>query len=108
MSAEERCERALARTLDHEVDAAMITVTAARARSEAAASDRRRRIGAARSDLDGVAITWKDVFDVEGTVTTAGSGSRSALPVAAADSELVRRASDFGLVSVGKTNLSEL
>jgi aspartyl-tRNA(Asn)/glutamyl-tRNA(Gln) amidotransferase subunit A len=106
-TAEEWCERALARSLHHGVGPAMITVTAQRARTEAAASDRRRRIGAARSDLDGVPITWKDVFDVEDTVTTAGSASRSACPAAAVDSGLVLRARGFGLVTVGKTNLSE-
>lgn len=105
MTAGERCERALARSLDPEVRAAMITVTAERARSEAEASDRRRRTGSARSDLDGVPITWKDVFDVVGTVTTAGSAPRSG--TATTDSSLVRRARDLGLVTVGKTNLSE-
>ena len=107
MTAGERCERALARSLEPEVRAAMITVTAQRARAEAEASDRRRRTGTARSDLDGVPITWKDVFDVEGTVTTAGSATRSATPRAPRDSSLVRRARELGLVTVGKTNLSE-
>jgi aspartyl-tRNA(Asn)/glutamyl-tRNA(Gln) amidotransferase subunit A len=106
-TAEEWCERALHRSLDPEVRSAMITVTAARARLEAAASDARRRTRTARSDLDGVPITWKDVFDAADTVTTAGSGSRFAYPPAAADSRLVRRARDLGLVTIGKTNLSE-
>jgi aspartyl-tRNA(Asn)/glutamyl-tRNA(Gln) amidotransferase subunit A len=104
---EEWCERALLRSLDQEVRPAMLTVTAERARAEAAAGARRRRTRTARSDLDGVPITWKDVFDVEGTVTTAGSVSRSGYPRAAVDSRLVRRAGDLGLVTVGKTNLSE-
>jgi hypothetical protein len=104
---EEWCERALLRSLDQEVRPAMLTVTAERARAEAAAGPRRRRTRTARSDLDGVPITWKDVFDVEGTVTTAGSASRSGYPRAAVDSRLVRRARDLGLVTVGKTNLSE-
>ena len=47
------------------------------------------------------------MFDVEGTVTTAGSATRSATPRATRDSSLVRRARDLGLVTVGKTNLSE-
>src|SRR5262249_55496383 len=82
---EERCEGALLRSLVQEVRTSMTTVTAERARTEAAASAHRRRTHSARSDLDGVPITWKDVFDVEGTVTTAGSASRSAYPLAAAD-----------------------
>lgn len=106
MTAAERCERALALSLDPEMRAAMITVTGQRARAEAEASDRRRRTGTPRSDLDGVPITWKDVFDVEGTVATAGSAAQSG--TAARDSSLVRRARDLGLVTIGKTNLSEL
>lgn len=105
--AEEWCERALLRSLDPQVRPAMITVTPERARSDAAASDHRRRTHAARSALDGVPITWKDVFDVEGTVTTAGSAARSRDPLAVKDCALVRRAGELGLVSVGKTNLSE-
>ena len=107
MTAGERCERALALSLDPNVRAAMITVTAQRARAEAGASDQRHRTRTARSDLDGVPVTWKDVFDIEGTVTTAGSAARSASPRAPRDSRLVRRAHDLGLVTVGKTNLSE-
>jgi aspartyl-tRNA(Asn)/glutamyl-tRNA(Gln) amidotransferase subunit A len=103
-TAEERCEQALLRSRDPAVRSAMIMVTAERARADAATSDHYR---CARSDLDGVPITWKDVFDVEGTVTTAGSASRRAHPVAARDSRLVRRGRDLGLVCVGKTNLSE-
>lgn len=80
MTPEERCERALLRSLDQQVRPAMIAVTTERARAEAATSARRRRTRTTRSDLDGVPITWKDVFDVEGTVTTAGSASRSGLP----------------------------
>ena len=105
MTAADRCERALALSLDPEVRAAMITVTAQRARAEAEASDGRRRTGSPRSDLDGMPITWKDVFDIEGTTTTAGSAKGSG--TAARDSGLVRRAGELGLVTVGKTNLSE-
>jgi aspartyl-tRNA(Asn)/glutamyl-tRNA(Gln) amidotransferase subunit A len=106
-TAGEWCGRAVLRSLDPEVRSAMITVTGERARREAEASDRRRRSGAARSPLDGVPITWKDVFDVAGTVTTAGSASRSTHSEAVADSQLVRRVQQLGLVTIGKTNLSE-
>lgn len=85
----------------------MITVTEERARRDAAASDDRRRTSGLRSPLDGVPIVWKDLFDVEGTVTTCGSSSLSNRPPAVADGTLVRRAHELGLVTVGKTNLSE-
>ncbi|MFE7722464.1 amidase family protein [Nocardia rhizosphaerihabitans] len=93
----------------HQPDSAssMIAVTDERARFQAAASDRRARRGIRRSVLDGVPIVWKDLFDVQGTVTTRGSASHQHDEPAAVDSELVRRAHDSGLVTVGKTNLSE-
>lgn len=109
MTAFESCERAVLRSRDREMRTAMITVTGERARAEARASDIRLRNGRARSNLDGMPITWKDVFDVEGTVDgTAGSASRSTSPRASADGRLVRRARDLGLITIGKTNLSEL
>ncbi|CAN3130800.1 Amidase domain-containing protein [Mycobacterium sp. smrl_JER01] len=85
----------------------MISVTADRARREADASDARRRRGVLRSALDGVPVAWKDLFDVAGTVTTAGSRLLCDGPVADRDGALVRRLSALGAVTVGKTNLSE-
>ncbi|MEV6428363.1 amidase family protein [Nocardia sp. NPDC051463] len=87
--------------------AVMIAVTGERARYQAEASDRRALRGARRSRLDGVPIVWKDVFDVQGTVTTCGSASHLHDEPAAVDSHLVRRLHDSGLVTIGKTNLSE-
>jgi aspartyl-tRNA(Asn)/glutamyl-tRNA(Gln) amidotransferase subunit A len=107
ITARDLCERSLARTHDEVARSALITTTPARARREADRSDQRARSGRVRSELDGVPITFKDLFDVAGTVTTAGSASRSIRPPASADSHLVRRAHDLGLVMVGKTNLSE-
>lgn len=103
-----RCEEALQRARDPEVRSALIVTTDARAQREARRSDERRLQGRRRSELDGVPITFKDVFEVAGTVTTAGSRARSAHPPAGRDSFLVRRAQQSGLVTVGKTNMSEL
>ncbi|WP_406230747.1 amidase family protein [Nocardia sp. NBC_01009] len=87
--------------------AVMITVTGERARYQAQASDLRASRGARRSRLDGVPIAWKDVFDVQGTVTTCGSASHLHDEPAVVDSHLVRRVHNSGLVTIGKTNLSE-
>jgi aspartyl-tRNA(Asn)/glutamyl-tRNA(Gln) amidotransferase subunit A len=106
-SARELCEQALARTEIRAARSTLITVTAQRALFEADRSDERRRSGMLRSPLDGVPIVWKDLFDIAGTITTCGSSSLSNRPPAAADSALVRRAHDLGLVTIGKTNLSE-
>ena len=54
-------------------DNIFITVTAARARAEAKKAEGRYEVGAPLSPLDGVPIGWKDLFDVAGTPTTAGS-----------------------------------
>ena len=54
-------------------DNIFITVTAERARKEAEAAERRYRAGTPLSALDGVPIGWKDIIDIAGTPTTAGS-----------------------------------
>ena len=41
--------------------------------AEASDSDARRRTGSLRGPLDGIPIAWKDLFDIKGRVTTAGS-----------------------------------
>lgn len=106
-SARDRCEEALSRTEARAARSTMITVTAARARREADHSDERRHRGILRSQLDGVPIVWKDLFDIADTVTTCGSATLIDRAPAARDSALVRRAHDLGMVTVGKTNLSE-
>ena len=106
-AAREACERTLARTADAAARSTMITVTDERARREADRSDRRRRDDALLGPLDGVLVVWKDLFDVAGTVTTCGSASLADDPPARADGALVRRCASLGMVTVGKTNLSE-
>lgn len=86
----------------------LITSTYERARAEAARSDRRREERRSLSCLDGLPIVWKDLFDVAGTLTTAGSATRIDAPPQPQDSAMVRRAHAAGLITVGKTNLSEL
>ena len=48
-------------------------LTPERARAEAKAASGRARAGLRRSPLDGVPISWKDLFDTAGTATEAGS-----------------------------------
>ncbi|WP_021013848.1 amidase [Prodigiosinella confusarubida] len=84
-----------------------IALTPERARKEAAASTLRWKQGQPLSTLDGVPVAWKDLFDVKGTITTAGSATRLAIPPAEEDASLVKQLSQAGLVTIGKTNLSE-
>lgn len=87
--------------------AAFLNFTAERALREAAGSAARLRRGEARGPLDGVPVAWKDVFDVAGTPTTAGSAIRRDGPAAARDAACVARLAAAGLVCLGKTNLTE-
>jgi aspartyl-tRNA(Asn)/glutamyl-tRNA(Gln) amidotransferase subunit A len=75
-----------------------ISLTPERARAEAAR---------ATGPLAGVPVAWKDLFDVAGSVTTAGSPTRRDLPPATADAPVVAALARAGMVCVGKTNLSE-
>jgi amidase len=77
-----------------------------RAIEEAAASDLRRRTGAARGSLEGIPVLLKDNINSLGQPATAGS--RALLNAGSgADAALVRRLKDVGAVVLGKANLSE-
>ncbi|AHG18378.1 amidase [Chania multitudinisentens RB-25] len=94
---------ALAKTLPE----VFISLLPERARREAADATLRWQRGAPLSPLDGIPIAWKDLFDLAGSLTTAGSPTRLASPQASADAAIVSRLQAAGLVSLGKTNLSE-
>lgn len=87
--------------------AIFISTTFERARCEAGESARRYAAGAPAGPLDGVPVAWKDVFDVAGTVTTAGTPIFLKHMPAACDAPIVRRLSQAGMVILGKTNLSQ-
>ncbi|UNM21197.1 amidase [Pseudomonas sp. ArH3a] len=85
-----------------------ISLTAERARREAEASAARWRAGQPLSVFDGVPLAWKDLFDVAGSITTAGANYRREAPAALLDAPSVGLLCRAGMVSIGKTNLSEL
>jgi amidase len=76
------------------------------ARSQAEASDARRRAGQPRSPLDGVPILLKDNIDAVGMPTTAGSFALEHNRPAE-DAEVTRRLRAAGAVILGKTNTSQ-
>ena len=82
-------------------------VTHDRARAEAAAASVRAKAGTRRSALDGVPISWKDLFDTAGTVTEAGT-QLLAGRVPDQDAAVLQAATSAGLVCLGKTHLSEI
>ncbi len=82
-------------------------LTATRARAEARAAAERARLGLRRSPLDGVPISWKDLFDTAGVTTEAGSALlKDRTPTR--DARLLRNATANGLVCLGKTHMTEL
>lgn len=85
---------------------AFITFTPERALDEARACDADAARGRWRGTLHGIPISIKDLIDVAGTPTTAGS---RVLPEAAAarDADVVARLRAAGAVILGKTNLHE-
>ena len=81
--------------------------TAKRALSEAEAARQRAKDGVRRGVLDGVPISWKDLYDTAGTVTEAGSALlKGRMP--AQDAKVLQNATRAGLVCLGKTHMTEL
>ena len=109
-SARDRLEQALARIADPagEGKRACLTVYADAARAAADAADARAKAGKPLGPLDGAIVSIKDLFDVAGEVTRAGSRvlADEGL-VAAADAPVVQRLRAAGAVIVAKTNMSE-
>lgn len=110
ISARDRLEEALSRIADPKGEGARtcLTVYADAARAAADASDRRRKDGTAFGALDGAILTIKDLFDVAGEVTRAGSRllAKQGSP-ATASAPVVKRLTSAGAVIVAKTNMTE-
>ena len=82
-------------------------LTEARARAEAKAAQERAKTGLRRSPLDGVPISWKDLYDTAGVATESGS-LMLAGRVPDEDAEVLKAATHAGLVCLGKTHQTEL
>lgn len=81
--------------------------TPARARGEAMAAAARAKAGLRKGLLDGVPISWKDLFDTAGVATEAGSALlKGRTPDR--DAAVLETATLQGLVCLGKTHMSEL
>ena len=88
-------------------DRIYVEVTKARAVGEAEDARKRQKLNLRTGPLDGVPISWKDLFDVAGHVTTAGSKLlKGRIPKS--DCAILKLASINGLVTLGKTHMSEL
>ena len=102
-------EQALARIDDRagEGGRAFLKVYAESARADAEHADRLRKAGVRRSAVDGLPVSLKDLFDVAGDVTRAGSKVLEQSPPASADAPAVARLRAAGAVFVGRTNMVE-
>jgi len=109
-SCRDRLEQALSRIADPNGEGARacLTVYADGARAAADAADARAARGTPLGPLDGVIVSIKDLFDVAGEATRAGSKilAEEAAP-AAADAVVVQRLRAAGAVIVAKTNMTE-
>ncbi len=83
-----------------------LRTTPERASAEALAARERARSGSRRGPLDGVPLSWKDLFDSAGTITGMGSPLLQDR-VPERDAEVLARAARAGMVCLGKTNLVE-
>src|SRR3954453_18180071 len=73
----------------------------------AEAMDRLREVNAAPSPFAGIPISIKDLFDIKGQVTRAGSRALEDSPPASADAPAVARLRRAGFVVIGRTNMTE-
>lgn len=79
----------------------------ASAMAQARASDARRASGQMPRPLEGLPISIKDLCDVQGQTTQAGSVALAGSPAASEDCPAVARLREAGAVLVGRTNMSE-
>src|SRR5262249_52356430 len=102
-------ERCLERIADPKGEGAraFIKVHADQARAMADAMDALRPAGREPSRYAGIPISLKDLFDIAGEPTPAGSRVLADAPPAAAHAAVVQRMLAAGFVPVGRTNMTE-
>ena len=105
----ELVEQALAKIADPagEGKRAFLKVYAESARADADYADRLRKAGVRRSPIDGLPVSLKDLYDVAGDVTLAGSRVLEGSAPAASDAPAVARLRAAGAIFVGRTNMVE-
>jgi len=109
MTSRELVEAALARITDPtgEGKRTFVKVYDDRARTAADAQDKLRAAGYTASPLAGLPVSIKDLFDVAGEVTLAGSRALEDAPPAKTDAPIVARLKRAGAVIIGRTNMTE-
>lgn len=107
-TAVQRLELILARLTEREADERVFTrIYTGSARQEAQASDNRLGKNETLGPLDGRMVSIKDLFDVAGETTLAGSVIRKTATAATVDADVVQRLRAAGAVIIGKTLMTE-
>jgi len=108
-SARKLVEECLARIADPagEGERTFIHVDKAAAIAAADAMDHLRKANAAPSRFAGIPVSIKDLFDIKGQVTRAGSRALEDSAAAEADAPVVARLRRAGFVVIGRTNMTE-
>ena len=108
-SARKLVDACLARIADTSGEGAraFLHVDAEAAIEAAEAMDRLREVKAAPSRYAGIPISVKDLFDIKGQVTRAGSRALDDSPPAEADAPAVARLRRAGFIVIGRTNMTE-
>lgn len=109
LSAQSLAEAALVRATDAAGEGARVFThqDAGWTLAQARASDALRAAGIVRSPLEGVPVSVKDLFDVAGQVTTAGSAVLRSHAPATRNATVIDRLLAAGAVIVGRTNMTE-
>jgi aspartyl-tRNA(Asn)/glutamyl-tRNA(Gln) amidotransferase subunit A len=102
-------DECLARIADNsgEGPRAFVHVDVEAAIEAAKAMDRLREVKAAPSPFAGIPISIKDLFDIKGQVTRAGSRALDDSPPAESDAPVVSRLRRAGFILIGRTNMTE-
>ncbi|PBC07958.1 amidase [Mesorhizobium sp. WSM3859] len=107
-SVRDRLENILSRLANRAADEKVYTkLYSEAARAAADASDARRKAGVSVGPLDGRIVSIKDLFDVAGEPTRAGSLIHAGAAPAKRDAIIVQRLRHAGAVILGKTNMTE-
>jgi aspartyl-tRNA(Asn)/glutamyl-tRNA(Gln) amidotransferase subunit A len=108
-SARKLVEECLARIADPagEGEHAFIHVDKQAALEAADAMDHLRKANAAPSRFAGIPVSIKDLFDIKGQVTRAGSRALEDSAAAEADAPVVARLRRAGFLVIGRTNMTE-
>jgi len=86
---------------------AFTKVHAETARAMADAIDAMRRAGRGPGRYAGIPVCFKDLFDIAGEATAAGSRAMADAPPATAHAPVVQRMLTAGFIPVGRTNMTE-